>query len=63
MTTIIIRLHEVKKQTGLSRSTIYDFIAKGKFPRQVELGEKAVGWIEADVQSWIASRINRSRAA
>ncbi len=63
MTTTIIRLPEVKKQTGLSRSTIYDFIAKGQFPRQVELGVHAVGWVEADIQGWIASRINRRNAA
>lgn len=63
MPTTIIRLAEVKRQTGLSRSTIYAFIAEGKFPRQVELGAHAVGWVEADVQGWIVSRINRRNAA
>jgi len=61
MQTTIIRLPEVKKCTGLSRSTIYDLIGKGQFPRQVVLGARAVGWVEEDIANWIVHRINRSR--
>lgn len=53
----IIRLAEVMGVTGLSRSTIYRFMAKGGFPKRVTLGERSVGWIEAEVSEWIASRI------
>jgi len=32
-------------------------MAKGTFPKQVQLGPKAVGWIEAEIDAWIAARI------
>ena len=40
----ILRLPEVKKSTGLSRSTIYLRISQGTFPKPVCLGRRAVGW-------------------
>ncbi len=53
----ILRLKEVKAMTGLSRSTIYAEIAKGKFPRQVQLtGNRSVGWHENVIIQWIESR-------
>lgn len=61
MNTTIIRLPETMRRTGLSRSQIYVLIRSGKFPRQVDLGPRIVGWIEEEVQSWIAGKINASR--
>lgn len=49
----IIRLPEVKRRVGLSRSSIYDYIQKGMFPKQISLGARAVGWLEADIDLWI----------
>jgi prophage regulatory protein len=59
----ILRLPDVRAITGLSRSTIYLRIARGEFPRPVELGGPAVGWLEAEVQEWLQRRIDESRAA
>jgi prophage regulatory protein len=53
----IIRLAEVKNLTGISRSQIYELIKKGKFPKQINLGARAVGWLESEVQEWIQQRI------
>lgn len=61
MATIILRLPTVKSRTGLSRSTIYLRIAKGEFPRPVSLGGRAVGWLESDIESWLADKIESSR--
>ncbi|MFA6280576.1 MAG: AlpA family transcriptional regulator [Bdellovibrionales bacterium] len=58
----IIRLPKVKELTGLSRSSIYAMIKGRQFPRQVEISTRSVGWIEGDVQSWIASRVNKANA-
>ena len=58
----IIRLNEVKVITGLSRSTIYLRMAEGKFPQQISLGSRAVGWINSEVIDWIEQRINESRS-
>lgn len=53
----ILRLKEVQRMTGLSRSTIYAEIAKGRFPRQVQLtGVRSVDWHENAVIKWIESR-------
>ena len=57
----ILRLTEVKKRTGLSRSSIYAKIAEGEFPSQVSLGKRAIGFVEAEIDSWIAQQIERSR--
>lgn len=52
----ILRLPKVQLMTGLSRSTIYQRIGDGRFPRPVALGGRAVGWIEAEVFDWIRGR-------
>lgn len=52
----IIRLREVAARVALSRSTIYEKIAAGDFPAPVSLGGRRVGWREAEVDDWIASR-------
>lgn len=57
----ILRLPAVKARTGLSRSTIYLAMSRNEFPPAVRLGEHAVGWVEAEVDAWIAERIERSR--
>ena len=54
------RLPEVIRQTGLSRSTIYDLIGRGEFPSQFRLGRRAVGWLSEDVLAWIDSKIEES---
>lgn len=58
----ILRLPAVKARTGLSRSTIYLRMSTGQFPRAINLGLRAVGWAEADIENWIARHIERSRS-
>ena len=53
MLDAILRLPAVKSRTGLSRSTLYERIAKGSFPAPVRLGARAVGWRESDICTWI----------
>ena len=59
----ILRLSAAKDLTGLSRSSIYLMMRAGTFPRNILLGERAVGWLETDIQEWIDSRITASNAA
>jgi len=58
----ILRLPSVKARTGLSRSTIYLRIAEGSFPKSIALGPRARGWLESDIDSWIQSQAEQSRA-
>jgi len=53
----ILRRKQVEKRTGLSRSTIYLRIQEGSFPRPVNLGVRAVGWLENEIEAWLAARI------
>lgn len=56
----LIRLPQVKSMVGLGRSSIYDKIKRGEFPRQIKLGRSS-GWVEAEVQTWISEQIQASR--
>jgi prophage regulatory protein len=54
----ILRLPDVIDRTGLSRSTIYDMVADGRFPPPLRLtGDRgqATGWRDTDIDEWIAS--------
>lgn len=58
----ILRLPAVKARTGLSRSSIYLRVADGSFPRPISLGARAVGWVESEIEGWIARKILQSRS-
>ncbi len=53
----ILRRPRVQQRTGLSRSTLYQYIRDGEFPASISLGPRAVGWLESDVSDWIAARV------
>lgn len=53
----ILRLPAVMKKTGLARATVYAYIAQGSFPAPIKLGARASGWIENEVDGWLAARI------
>ncbi|MXP15719.1 AlpA family phage regulatory protein [Altererythrobacter confluentis] len=55
--TRLIRLPEVQQRVGLGRSTIYRWMAEGRFPKPVQLGGYAVAWAEKDIDEWIAGII------
>lgn len=46
----------VLRLTGLGRSTIYRLISEDKFPAQVRIGTRAVGWRWSDLERWSAAR-------
>lgn len=58
----IIRLRQVIARTGLSRSSIYALIQGGRFPKQISLAPHSVGWVESELEAWIAERIESSRS-
>lgn len=58
---VLLRLPEVMRRVGLSRSVIYERIRRGAFPKPVNLGGHAVGWLESEINQWINSRVVISR--
>ncbi len=56
----LIRMKEVIQKTGLSKSSIYDLIARDQLPKPVRLspaGGRSVAFVESEIDSWIAERI------
>ena len=55
----LLRIAEVKKLTGLGRTTIWQLGRDGLFPKRVKLSGargRAVGWHESEVRQWVANR-------
>jgi prophage regulatory protein len=68
----ILRRKQVEARTGLSRSTIYSKLRRNpkrpsdydpSFPQPISIGHKAVGWLEHEVENWIAAQVQKSRRA
>ena len=57
----ILHLPQVIERTGLSRTSIYMAISEGRFPKPIHLTERAVGWIDSEIDDWISQRIEESR--
>jgi predicted DNA-binding transcriptional regulator AlpA len=54
----ILRMKQLVQRTKLSRATLYALIATDPtFPRKIKLSTRTVGYIESEVDAWIASRI------
>ena len=53
----LLRLRDVIKMTSLTRTTIYNYMSEGKFPKNIHLGPKISVWIEREIQEWINSQI------
>ena len=52
-----IRLNVVQEITSLSKSTIYRLISEGNFPKQVQIGKRAVIWVRSDITAWINQKL------
>jgi len=58
----LLRLPEVIRLSGYSRSMLYALISQGLYPKPVKISERAVAWISYEVaainQARIASKSN-----
>ena len=52
----ILRLPQTIQKTGLSRSPIYTLLNAGKFPAKIQLSERAIGFLESEVNDWIQQK-------
>lgn len=53
----LIRRKEVQTKTGMGASSIYAEMAKGNFPKPVQISERRVAWLESEINVWISERI------
>ena len=54
----ILRLPAVVERVGLSRATVYRRLGH----LRIQLGPNSAGWLESDIDFWIAQRVAESRA-
>ena len=52
-----LREPEVRRITGLSRTTRWRLERAGKFPRRRRISDNAVAWSAAEINAWIAERM------
>jgi prophage regulatory protein len=52
----ILRQPEIERRTGLSRTTIWRLERSGEFPPRRRVLSHTIGWLESEVDEWIAGR-------
>jgi prophage regulatory protein len=52
----VLRRPEVEARTGVENTTIWRKVKAGTFPQPIQLGPNSIGWIDEEVDAWIASR-------
>lgn len=48
---------EVSARVGKCRASLYQYIAEGRFPKPVKIGDRRIAWVESEIDEWIAARI------
>lgn len=49
----LLKLRQVSLMTGLSRSSVYALLKRGKFPEPVRLGKRCTRWRLPSIEGWI----------
>jgi prophage regulatory protein len=52
----ILRKKAAAEKTGYSASHLDRLSRLGQFPKKVQLGPMAVGYLESEVEAWLAER-------
>ena len=58
----ILRLTDVQERVPYSKNHIYRLIRAGKFPQRVRLGPARVGWVEEEIEAWVAAKVRERDA-
>jgi prophage regulatory protein len=59
----VLRRKQVQDRVALSRSSIYDGVNAGTFPKPINLGPHSVAWIEAEIEQWLLDRVAKRDAS
>ena len=54
-TRALIRLSDLCESLGVSRSTIYRWVAEDELPAPVRIGARALRWRSEDIEQWKSS--------
>jgi prophage regulatory protein len=53
-----LSMRQVLERVGLSRTTLYERMDAGTFPRSVPLGPKRIAFVEGQVDAWMTTQIS-----
>lgn len=58
-----LRQPDVLDKAKISKSHLWDLVAKKQFPAPVKLSPRVAVWLESEVDGWMLARVAESRAA
>jgi len=58
----ILRVRDVVAKVGYCRKHLYELERRQQFPARIRLGPNSVGWLEHEIDAWIAERASTRSA-
>lgn len=52
---IVLDIDAVEEAVSLRRTTIYELIAKDRFPKPRQLSDRRSGWLVQEIEAWAIS--------
>ena len=56
----LLRLPQVIDRIGICKASVFRLVKLGQFPAPIRISDRAVAWVESDLDEWIDSRIRQS---
>ncbi|SDE12444.1 transcriptional regulator, AlpA family [Bradyrhizobium brasilense] len=55
----IISFNDLSEKYGITfqRSHLYDLERESKFPKRVRLGMNRIGWVQSEIEAWLAEKL------
>ena len=57
----VIRIKEVCQKVGLSRPSVLRKSREGTFPARINVGARAIGFIEEEVEEWLQEQAKKRK--
>ncbi|EBK1007899.1 AlpA family phage regulatory protein [Salmonella enterica] len=58
---ILITAKEALKRVHRSKSWLYTRLSKGEFPSPVRVGDRAISFVESEIEDWIQKHMTEAR--
>lgn len=59
----LLKRAEVSKITTLGKTSLYELMKAGEFPKPINIGGRRVAWLQSDVENWITDRLAQAGRA
>lgn len=54
---LLISLNDACRMTSMSRTMVNKYRAQGRFPKAIDLGDRRVAFVRAEVVTWVQDKI------